>query len=160
MSWPGATSSGKRGNLLCIPAQRRADTAGCICCFAHKRSENAALFLLMLICSVLGPRFTARSAFPDTILPFVAVKVPLSHRVSVQTPVNCECTAQGEMKLCRSWSYIPLAYWQKRTAQWYIYDSIKIKPKDKCKIIITTTTTTNKNKMKKSYTRLFKEYLF
>lgn len=48
-------------------------------CPEHKRSENVELFLLMLICSVLGPWFTARSAFPDTIFPFVSVKVLPSH---------------------------------------------------------------------------------
>lgn len=57
------------------------DSAWCICSLAHKRSENAELFLLMLICSVLEPRFTARSAFPDTIFPFVSVKVLPSHRI-------------------------------------------------------------------------------
>lgn len=79
---PGPPDQVSRGICYASPC-RGLDTAGCICCFAHKRSENAVLFLLMLICSVLGPRFTARSAFPDTILPFVAVKVPLSHRVSI-----------------------------------------------------------------------------
>lgn len=53
------------------------DSVWCLCSPAPKSSEK--LFLLMLICSVLGPRFTARSAFSDTIFPFVSVKVLPSH---------------------------------------------------------------------------------
>lgn len=78
---PASWNLKRRLHLLCIRALRRPDTAGCICCFAHKRSENAVLFSLLLIWSVLGPRFTVRSAFPDTIFPFVSVKVLPSHRI-------------------------------------------------------------------------------
>lgn len=70
-------------------------TVVCIACATQKQTGSAVLFLLMLICSVLGWWFTARSAFSDTILPFVSVKVFLSTPVNIKSAMNCECTAAG-----------------------------------------------------------------